>query len=242
MSIIPAGLGQQQNFYLSGPLPCPYLPARVERKLFTYLSGDPAADQALNAALTRAGFRRSHDILYRPACDGCQACIPVRLPVAAFAPSTSQRRIAARNRDLAFGPVDPADAALYPLFLAYQRQRHADGEMAQMSALELNQMLNSQIASCVYGLRDASGTLVAAILTDSVSDGASAVYSFFDPTQPQRSLGTQLVMSLLTDVAARGLAMSISATGSVRRGKWLIRRGFSRCRRWVRRAGTGSLR
>ena len=81
MSIIPPGLSRLLQFYLSGPLPCPYLPDRVERKLFTRLSGDAATDAEVNATLTRAGFRRSHDIVYRPACQDCNACVPVRIPV-----------------------------------------------------------------------------------------------------------------------------------------------------------------
>src|ERR1700744_1294437 len=100
MSIIPPGLSRLLQFYLSGPLPCPYLPGRVERKLFTRLSGDVETDIEINSTLTGAGFRPSHDILSRPSCHECNACIPVRIPVRAFAPSRSLRRIASVNRDL----------------------------------------------------------------------------------------------------------------------------------------------
>jgi arginine-tRNA-protein transferase len=107
MSIIPPGLSRLLQFYLSGPLPCPYLPDRVERKLFTRLTNDPETDAGINGALTRAGFRRSHDIVYRPACQDCNACVPVRVPVRAFAPSRNLKRIAAANRDLTVEIVGP---------------------------------------------------------------------------------------------------------------------------------------
>src|ERR1700689_1949335 len=125
MSIIPPGLSRQLQFFLSGPLPCPYLPDRVERKLFTRLIGEPSIDTEINATLTRAGFRRSHDIVYRPACPNCTACVPVRVPVRTFKPSRSLKRIASINRNLA---VDMVDAEVtdeqYTLFMAYQTARH----------------------------------------------------------------------------------------------------------------------
>src|SRR5580704_15190413 len=106
MSIIPPGLSRILQFYLSGPLPCPYLPGRVERKLFTRLTSKPETDIEINSTLTRAGFRRSHDIVYRPACSECNACVPVRIPVRAFKPSRNLKRVASINRDLALEIVD----------------------------------------------------------------------------------------------------------------------------------------
>src|SRR5476649_1145982 len=100
MSIIPPGLSRLLQFYLSGPLPCPYLPGRVERKLFTRLTQKQETDIEINSTLTRAGFRRSHDIVYRPACAECNACVPVRIPIGTFAPSRSLKRVMAVNRDL----------------------------------------------------------------------------------------------------------------------------------------------
>src|SRR5580698_148938 len=137
MSIIPPGLSRILQFYLSGPLPCPYLPGRVERKLFTRLTQKEETDIEINATLTRAGFRRSHDIVYRPACSECSACVPVRIPVHAFAPSRSLRRIAATNRDLTL-EVAGTDITeeQFELFMAYQTARHPDSEMARMSRLD----------------------------------------------------------------------------------------------------------
>ena len=133
MSVIPPGLSRLLQFYLSGPLPCPYLPEQVERKLFTRLTGDEAMDVEINATLTRAGFRRSHDIVYRPACSECNACVPVRIPVQSFKPSRSLRRIAAANRDLTLEITTPeANQETYELFMAYQSARHPDSDMARM--------------------------------------------------------------------------------------------------------------
>src|SRR5271170_1546622 len=131
MSVIPPGLSRLLQFYLSGPLPCPYLPGRVERKLFTRLTGEAVTDAEINATLTRAGFRRSHDIVYRPACPNCTACVPVRIPVRTFRPSRSLKRIASVNRELALEIVDTNIAEeQYALFMAYQAARHPDSDMA----------------------------------------------------------------------------------------------------------------
>src|SRR6201996_198330 len=121
MSIIPPGLSRLLQFYLSGPLPCPYLPGRVERKLFTRLTGHGPTDAEINSTLTRAGFRRSHDIVYRPACSECNACVPVRIPVRAFTPSRSLKRVTSINRDLTLEIVGTTlTDEQYELFMAYQ--------------------------------------------------------------------------------------------------------------------------
>jgi arginine-tRNA-protein transferase len=202
MSIIPPGLSRLLQFYLSGPLPCPYLPGQIERKLFTRLAGPEDTDCEINASLTRAGFRRSHDILYRPACSECNACVPVRVPVNAFAPSRSLKRIAALNRDLVL-EITPAKITdeLYDLFMSYQASRHADSEMARMSRSDFSLMLEErQVDTHVYILRDMSGRLVGAMIADHVSDGVSAVYSFFAPQESKRSLGIQMILSLIEEM------------------------------------------
>ena len=90
------------QFYLTAPAPCPYLAGRFERKVFTHLVGDRAG--ALNDILTQGGFRRSQNIAYRPACEGCRSCISVRTVVDAFRPTASMRRVTVRNRDLTTSP------------------------------------------------------------------------------------------------------------------------------------------
>lgn len=207
MSIIPPGLSRLLQFYLSGPLPCPYLPDRVERKLFTRLTGNPETDVEINSTLTRAGFRRSHDVAYRPACHDCNACIPVRVPVKSFSRSRSLRRIAALNRDLTLeiSGHDVTDEH-YDLFMSYQEARHPDSEMAHMSFHDFAYMLHEgAVDTHIYQLRDSSGVLVGGMITDHVSDGFSAVYSFFDPQQPHRSLGAQLILTLIDQAKQKDL-------------------------------------
>lgn len=210
MSIIPPGVSHALQFYLSGPMPCPYLPAQVERKLFTRLhpgdgEGEHALNAEINAALCRAGFRRSHAVVYRPACSSCSACIPVRIPTHLFAPSRSLRRVAAHNRDLSWqrAAAEPNDE-LFALFTAYQTSRHGDSDMARMTEDEFAAMLQEGRANThLYQLRDAQGILKGCMIADHVGDGLSAVYSFFAPDEPHRSLGTQMILSLVAEAQAQ---------------------------------------
>lgn len=198
MSIIPPHFAALRRFYRSMPSPCPYIPGQIERKLFTRLDGGGTAE--LNATLTRAGFRRSHDIVYRPVCPACQACVPVRIATEGFLPNRTQKRILKRNADLTL-VERPAIASeeQYQLFSAYQRGRHADGDMARMSFLDFRAMIQDGSAdSRVLELRDRSDSLIGAMLVDTLSDGLSAVYSFFDPAAHRRSLGTYIVLAALT--------------------------------------------
>ncbi len=197
MSIIPPHFAGLRRFYRSMPSPCPYIPGQIERKLFTRLDGGGAVE--LNETLTRAGFRRSHDIVYRPVCPACQACIPVRIPADLFEPDRTQRRILKRNADLTV-TERPALASeeQYRLFAAYQRGRHADGDMARMSFLDFRAMIQDGSAeSRILELRDQRGGLLGAMLVDTLSDGLSAVYSFFDPAAHRRSLGTFAVLAAI---------------------------------------------
>lgn len=206
MSIIPPPLRPLQQFFRSGPMPCPYLPGRVERKLFTRLTLPFASE--VNSTLSRAGFRRSHDIVYRPVCPGCNACVPVRIPVAAFTPSRSLRRILRTNEDLHVTEV-PAIATheQYRLFTAYQHSRHGDSDMARMTLNDYTAMVDEGRAdTCIFEVRDARERLVGAILTDRLVDGLSAVYSFFDASQPRRSLGTFMILALVETALREGLS------------------------------------
>ncbi len=198
MSIIPPHFAALRRFYRSMPSPCPYIPGQIERKLFTRLDGSGTAE--LNATLTRAGFRRSHDIVYRPVCPACQACVPVRIPTETFAPNRTQKRILRRNADLTL-VERPAIASeeQYQLFSAYQRGRHADGDMARMSFIDFRAMIQDGSAdSRVLELRDDRNGLLGAMLVDTLGDGLSAVYSFFDPAAHRRSLGTFIVLAALS--------------------------------------------
>ncbi|HJQ57784.1 MAG TPA: arginyltransferase [Vineibacter sp.] len=193
------------RFFRTTPaLRCPYLPNRFETKLVTELGGPDALD--LHDQLTDAGFRRSHHYVYKPLCGSCQACVPVRIPVAAFAPSRSQRRTLLANRDVT-GAVVPAMATSeqYALFARYVAARHGDGDMAEMDFDDYRSMIEeTPVDTRVAELRD-GGQLIAACLTDWLGNGISAVYSFFDPRLRRRALGVQIVMWLVEEAKRRGL-------------------------------------
>lgn len=204
MSVIPLKSPVQQ-FYRSAPMPCPYLPGQIERKLFTRLM--PADAVEVNSTLTRAGFRRSHDVVYRPVCPTCSACMPVRIPVARFEPGRTMRRLRRRNGDLV-AAVLPAQATVehYQLFLSYQRSRHGSGEMARMTFVDYVAMVqDGNISAALVEFRDASGVLAGCILVDRVADGYSAVYSFFDTSERRDGLGTYLITALVDLARAEGL-------------------------------------
>jgi leucyl-tRNA---protein transferase len=186
-----------QHFYRTASLPCPYVPGRVERKLITELAGREALP--FYNALSRAGFRRSHHLAYRPACRSCNACVPVRIAVGEFALSRSLKRIQKTNADLGMRVVRPqATLEQFRLFVRYQRSRHADSDMASMTFGDFRAMIeDSPVASRLIELRDQRGTLLGACLLDLLDDGLSAVYSFFDPDEHRRSLGTYLVLKLI---------------------------------------------
>lgn len=194
-----------QHFFRTAALPCPYIPGRTERKLVTELAGRHAA--AFYNGLSRAGFRRSHHLAYRPACVGCSACVPVRIPVADFIESRSLRRIRNLNRDLRVRSIEP-DATLeeYRLFLRYQRSRHADSDMATMSFGDYRAMIeDSPVETRLIELRGSDAALLGECLFDPLDDGLSAVYSFYAPEIGKRSLGTFLVLMLVDEARRRRL-------------------------------------
>lgn len=193
----PPPFGPLQNYYVLEPNLCPYLPGRTERKLLTEISG-PDAQQRYDL-LTLAGFRRSHRFAYRPACNRCNACTPVRVVVDRFVPGRSLRRILRANADISVRMI-PARASgeQFSLFRRYIESRHGDGEMAGMSEQEYRSMVEaSDIDTRLAEFRNAEGTLIAVCLLDWLADGPSAVYSFFDPDAAQRSLGTYVVLWLI---------------------------------------------
>ncbi|MEN9500310.1 MAG: hypothetical protein RIS83_2130 [Pseudomonadota bacterium] len=194
-----------QFFYTTAPLPCPYLPGRTERKIVTELSGTEA--EALHERLSRAGFRRSHNIAYAPVCPGCQACVPIRVVSEEFTPDRTQRRILRANTDLTVSEMPArATAEQFTLFQRYQKTRHADGDMAAMGYYDYRAMIeDTPISTGIVEFRDAQDRLLGACLTDWLSDGLSAVYSFFDTTLDKRSLGTFAVLWLIGRARSLGL-------------------------------------
>ncbi|MEQ8664383.1 MAG: arginyltransferase [Rhodospirillales bacterium] len=194
------------HFFTTAPLPCPYLPNRTERRIVTELTGrDP---QAFHDALSRAGFRRSHNIAYAPACEACNACVPMRVVCQDFRPSKNQKRVIAANRDLCREERDAIGTAeQYRLFADYQARRHAGGEMSNMTHTDYQALVeDTPVESHIVEYREpGDGRLVAVCLTDRLSDGHSAVYSFFDPVSPRLSLGTYMILSAIQEAAADSL-------------------------------------
>ena len=194
-----------QFFYTTAPLPCPYLPGRTERKVVTEITGPGA--EGLHDRLSRAGFRRSHNIAYAPVCPSCQACVPIRIPVARFQPDRTQRRNLRANAGIeGFELPARATAEQFHLFQRYQHARHGEGDMATMSFYDYRAMVeDTPIETSIVEYRDAEGTLVGACLTDRLGDGLSAVYSFFAPELERSSLGTYAVLWLIERARALGL-------------------------------------
>lgn len=197
---------QLRHFFATVAVPCPYLVGQSEQKLVVELSG--ASAPAFYADLSRAGFRRSHGLAYRPACIGCRACVPVRIDVAGFEPTRSLRRVIRRNQDL--GTLErPARATReqFRLFVQYQRARHGDSEMASMAYGDYRAMVeDTPVDTRLLEITGADGQLVGACLADRLADGYSAVYTFFDPDEGPRSLGTFAILHLVERARRAGLA------------------------------------
>jgi leucyl-tRNA---protein transferase len=203
------------QFYLTSPTPCPYLPGETERKVFTHLVGRRARE--LNDVLTQGGFRRSQTIAYRPACETCRACVSVRVPVASFLPSRSMRRIDRLNADVAAEMRgNKPTSEQYSLFRGYLDARHGHGGMADMTVLDFAMMVeDSHVETGIveYRRREpvgveagrAQGPLIAVAVTDILSDGLSMVYSFFDPAEARRSLGTLMILDHIRRAGEMGL-------------------------------------
>lgn len=194
------------QFYVTAPQPCPYLEDRMERKLFTALQGDGA--ERLNDSLSQQGFRRSQNVLYRPSCAECSACLSARIDVSAFKPSRTQKRIAKRNAHLTRRATSPwATDEQYTLFRKYLDTRHADGGMADMDVFEFAAMIEeTPIRSRVIEYADVNTRdLIGVSLTDVLEDGVSMVYSFYDPDLDKQSLGTWMILDHIDIAQSAGL-------------------------------------
>ena len=203
------------QFYLTAPSPCPYLPGKEERKVFTHLVGERAP--GLNNLLTHGGFRRSQSIAYRPACEACRACVSVRVVTEDFRPSRNMRRIAERNEDIIGEMRAPTPTSeQYSVFRSYLDARHRDGGMADMTVLDYAMMVeDSHVETRIIEYRRrgpdsginrrGTGALLAVALTDVLNDGLSMVYSFFEPEEEARSLGTFMILDHITRARRMGL-------------------------------------
>ena len=225
------------EFYVTAPQACPYLAGRFERKLFTHLTHDKAP--ALVDNLLRGGFRRSQNVAYTPYCEGCQACVSVRVLVNEFVPSRSFRRVSEANTDLVSQRLAARPTSeQYSLFRNYIDTRHSDGGMADMTVLDYAMMVEDSIVDTYvteyrlkpndlelefadepafepryapggYATRRArrqdTKPLLAASLTDRLTDGLSMVYSFYDTELTSRSLGTYMILDHIERTRQLGL-------------------------------------
>ncbi|MGB0629461.1 MAG: arginyl-transferase family protein, partial [Alphaproteobacteria bacterium] len=184
-------------FFGTRSLPCPYLEGKTERKVVTDLSGPNAGE--LYERLSRAGFRRSHSLAYRPACPSCSACVPVRINATEFQWTKSFRRVVRTNSDLTADDIEAiATVEQYRLFSSYQRKRHEGGDMSGMDFGDYRAMIeDTPVSSRTVEFRDVEGRLVAVMLMDRMEDSLSAVYSFFDGSDARRSLGTYMILWMI---------------------------------------------
>jgi arginine-tRNA-protein transferase len=200
------------RFFVTSPAPCPYLPGRSERKVFTELKGAHA--DSLNDALGRIGFRRSQTVAYRPSCLDCSACVSVRVVADEFAPSATQKRNLRRNGDLVATPCRPwSTSEQFELLQRYLGVRHPGGGMATMDEVDYADMVeHTPVTTYVIEYREPSfdgvtpGRLVGACLTDRQADGLSMIYSFYEPHHPTRTgLGNYIILDHVRRATEMGL-------------------------------------
>ena len=199
------------RFFVTSPAPCPYLPGRSERKVFTELKGPNADD--LNDALGRIGFRRSQTVAYRPSCIDCAACVSVRVVAEEFSANAAQRRAIRANGDLVVSICKPwSTAEQFELLQRYLAKRHPGGGMTAMDEMDFADMVeHTPVRSYVIEYREPEnsptpGKLVGACLTDQQGDGLSMIYSFYDPQHETRTgLGNFIILDHIERARREGL-------------------------------------
>lgn len=192
------------DLYLSMPHTCGYLDARMSTILFV----DP--QRMLNeneyGEFVRQGFRRSGDLVYRPHCQGCNACVPVRIPVREFSASRSQRRVWNRNSDIEIVERPKGfEKAHFDLYRRYQNVRHPESGMNDADPEKYVGFLTSRQVDTAFFEFRSHGALLGVAVADVLPDGLSAVYTFYDPDVPQRSLGSYAILWEIAEAARRGL-------------------------------------
>ncbi|MCZ4280165.1 arginyltransferase [Kiloniella laminariae] len=186
-----------QLFFTTPPSPCPYKEGELEQKLVTEITGDQAVQQY--DLMIRAGFRRSHNFLYRPHYERPDYCLSVRIRVPDFKMRKSQRRIWNRNSDIRSSRTQAfATEEQFKLFKGYVTHRHGDGDMKDMDWTDYRDMVECSLVDTeIIEYRTKDDELLAACLVDWVHNGVSAVYSFFKTTEPDLGLGSYIILSLV---------------------------------------------
>ena len=182
------------QFFITATHECPYLDNKKERKVFVTL--DSLNPNLLNNTLSKQGFRRSQNILYRPTCTDCNACLSARIVTNKFTLSKSQKRLQKKNVTLCRIIVKPTVTKdHYILFHRYVQTRHKAGGMSDMNFNEFSSMVeDSKVHTKLIEYRDENSVLLGVCLTDILDDGVSMVYSFFDPKLKTNSLGTFMIL------------------------------------------------
>lgn len=199
------------KFFVTNPSPCPYIPGKVERKVFTELSGRNSGE--LNEALGRIGFRRSQSVAYRPSCVDCSACVSVRVCADKFEPSATQRKLLRRHADIEVTACKPwSTEEQYALLRRYLASRHPGGGMIEMDEGDFADMIEqTPVRSYVIEYREPTvdgkpGKLLGACLSDQQGDGLSMIYSFFDVGEGARKgLGTFIILDHIVRAARANL-------------------------------------
>jgi arginine-tRNA-protein transferase len=185
------------SFFVTTSTPCPYLQGKTERRLVTDLSKkDPVH---LHDKLSRAGFRRSHNLVYTPICNDCSACLAVRNVVDKFKASNSQQRILRVNQNLIVNET-PAQATQerFKLFSMYQSSRHTGGDMETMDYYDFQALIEeTPVVTSIVDFYDLESKLIGSCIVDNLDDGLSAVYSYFHPDYKKNSLGSFIILWLI---------------------------------------------
>lgn len=192
------------KFYATQPHDCSYLEQEQAATLF--LDPQQEVDEQTYAQLSELGFRRSGAHLYRPHCPQCNACVPARIPVESFSPNRQQKRIYKRNADLQVTTAAPRITdEIYLLYSRYINARHADGDMYPPSREQFASFLVNNSRFCRFNEFRLDGRLLAVAVTDRLSNGLSAVYSFFDPDESRHSLGRHAILWQIAHARSLGL-------------------------------------